>query len=143
MRSINNTEVLITDSSVLKNTTIKTAAVTTVTEPVKIIVQATGTINNSTATGTAVPENQLIIPGTVKVYPNPVVNKAIIYFGADQINKPEILLLDAYGKSYLLRNIKQTGKNAIEIDLSGMSSGVYFVRVQLKSGNKMFKLIKE
>jgi hypothetical protein len=77
------------------------------------------------------------------VYPNPVIGKAIIYLGNDQINKPEILLLDAYGKSYLLRNVKQAGKNSIEIDLSGMSSGVYFMRLQLKSGLKMLKLIKQ
>lgn len=134
------------DGSVLKNTAVKTGTANTaatVTTPVKITAQAPATVNSSNTSGTAVPENQFSISGTAKVYPNPVIGKAIIYLGNDQISKPEILLLDAYGKSYLLRNVKQTGKNAIEIDLSGMSSGIYFVRLQLNSGIKMLRLIKE
>jgi hypothetical protein len=133
------------DGSVLKNTAVKTNTATntaaTVTTPVKVT--APVTVNSSNTSSTTVSENQISISGGAKVYPNPVIGKAIIYLGNDQINKPEILLLDAYGKSYLLRNVKQVGKNAIEIDLSGMSTGIYFVRLQLKSGTKMLKLIKD
>ena len=139
--TITEVSTVTTDSSLLKNTKIKT--VNTSTEPViKVSNQSATTANNSTTVATINVE-KATESSVINIYPNPVINKAIIYFGNDQINKPEIILMDTYGKSYLLRNVKIIGKNAIEIDLSGISSGMYFIRIQFKNGIKVYKLIKE
>jgi hypothetical protein len=134
---------IVNETPVISDTATKRSAV--ITAPVIITTDA-----KSVSVATTVTKSDLSITavnaqpetGSVKIYPNPVLNKAIIYFGDDQLAKTEMVIQNTYGKTYVLRNLKQSGKNAVEIDLSGFSSGVYFIRVELKSGFKMFKIIK-
>ena len=74
----------------------------------------------------------------VSLYPNPT-NGIVNLTMADNAGKVQINVLDISGKSYIDMNSKS--KN-IEIDLSDLESGVYFVRVNSDTGQKMIRIIK-
>lgn len=112
-------------------------------EPVITPVKKTAALNTTNATQLKISDITSVTSGNIKMYPNPIINKATLNFGGEQMNRSEILISDAYGKTYLLRNLKQNGKSTVEIDLSGFSSGVYFIQLDLKSGLKTIKVIKK
>jgi hypothetical protein len=71
------------------------------------------------------------------MYPNPASNQINLAFSEDQIR--EITISDATGK--LLISSKISGLNH-RINISGFSSGIYFISVSDKAGNLVKKLIK-
>lgn len=82
---------------------------------------------------------QLSNGGTVNVYPNP----AESYVNIEIQNTQETLqakLLDAQGKIYLKTKLK----NSIEqIDVSGLSSGMYYIQLSDKEGSYSVAVIKK
>ncbi len=88
------------------------------------------------------PEAKSIYPaGNINVYPNPVKNRAVVYFANDKIIKP--MLFDAYGKTHPLKVTRNISDHAIEIDLTGLTGGSYFIGVNLKEGFKTVRVVKE
>jgi hypothetical protein len=83
------------------------------------------------------------ITGNATVFPNPVINKAIINFSADLIDAKALVLFDSYGRRHAIRASRQISQHAVEIDLSGLVSGVYFIRLQGKNGYKNINIVKE
>ncbi len=107
------------------NTVTRSVGPSTTTEPAKIIV----------------PE---IIPGTnTHVYPNPVRDKAVIYFSNHVISEKGLFLFDSYGRSYPVKVSGKISGGAIEIDLSRLVAGIYFIRVKLAEGYKTISITKE
>ena len=70
---------------------------------------------------------------SLKVYPNPARDR-IIFMGP-LIGESEITIYDAMGRE--VKKLKIKNENPLKIDVSNLSSGVYFYR--LVSGNKIFK----
>ncbi len=86
---------------------------------------------------------QLIPGGNVHVYPNPARDKATIYFANQVINEKTLKLVDSYGRSYPVKINRMLSNGSIEIDLSYLVKGIYFVRVETEMGNKAISIIKE
>jgi len=64
------------------------------------------------------------------VFPNPVENTATISFSASKMNKYILRLNDAAGKTLLHKEITaQVGLNSINIDVSAISKGLYFITI--------------
>lgn len=80
---------------------------------------------------------------SVNVFPNPVRNRATIYFSKDEINVQGFLLIDVYGRSHPVKLVRQVSKHSIEIDLSGLVSGTYFIKVKGENGYKNINIVKE
>ena len=72
-----------------------------------------------------------------KFYPNPV--KHILSI-KNQSNIDHIQIFSVSGKSVLSKNING---NSAEIDLSGLSTGMYILNVKSDGKEKAFKFIKE
>ncbi len=73
----------------------------------------------------------------MRVYPNPVYDKAIVEFELNDRNKPvNLLVVDLLGRIY--RNDKlsslQAGHNKLEVDFDNLSGGIYMI--VLKAGGK-------
>jgi hypothetical protein len=80
--------------------------------------------------------------GQVSVFPNPVSNKTTIYLANDVINVKGLSLFDSYGKSHPIKMVKQISDQAIEVDLSKLSSGMYFMRIKGKAVFKTISIMK-
>ncbi|MEP7143521.1 MAG: T9SS type A sorting domain-containing protein [Ferruginibacter sp.] len=84
------------------------------------------------------------MPGVnVNVYPNPAGNQTTIYISNETINQKGLSLYDTHGKTYPVRMVGQVSKHAVVMDVSGLSSGVYFVRVKVEDGYKTISFVKK
>ncbi len=81
--------------------------------------------------------------GNVNVYPNPARGRTTIYLSNDVISVKGLLLYDAYGKPQAVKGARQISKNAIEIDMTGFVSGMYFIKVKGENGYKNISIVKE
>jgi acyl-homoserine lactone acylase PvdQ len=65
-------------------------------------------------------------------YPNPAANTTVIRFGLDRPSDVTISIHDLLGRTETLRWKRQlaSGSHQIEVNVSGMSAGVYFYRVE-------------
>lgn len=75
----------------------------------------------------------------VKIFPNPAYNNLFIDLPEQLVNS-KIIITDIQGK-YIQSFIATTKLNNIEI--SNLSSGLYFIRVSTDDGNGIFKFVKE
>ena len=96
-----------------------------ITEPAKVIVPET------------------LPGGNVHVYPNPAKDMAVIYFANQVISEKELKLYDSYGRSYPIIINKKMSNGSVELDLSLLLKGIYFVKVKTGSGTKSVSIIKE
>jgi hypothetical protein len=80
---------------------------------------------------------------TVQVYPNPVSSRLTVNGGANQIKPADIAVFDLQGKRYAVNGIRQVNVSQVELDLSGLSNGVYMIRVQTGDQPQVFRVIKQ
>jgi hypothetical protein len=71
----------------------------------------------------------------VKVYPNPASSEVFIDLTMGYEGTLFIEVVDVNGKSHLVRNIRTNGSETLTMDVSGLATGQYFVRIQ--AGNQM------
>jgi hypothetical protein len=86
------------------------------------------------------PKVNIIEPNkeNIKVYPNPTTGKLIVDNGQLTIGNVEIY--DIYGRKFSHFTIHVS---PIEIDISHLSSGIYFLKIQTENGTVTKKVIKE
>ncbi|MEO6683549.1 MAG: MBG domain-containing protein, partial [Ginsengibacter sp.] len=80
--------------------------------------------------------------GVLRVYPNPVQNKAIIYLSNEKISEKGTVLYDVNGKSHPLKLVRQISPNSIEIDMSDLQKGYYLIKVKVSNGYRSIMIIK-
>jgi hypothetical protein len=76
----------------------------------------------------------------VIIYPNPLINKLNINFEMNIAENYYIQITNTIGQTIYS---KDTLTQKQEIDLSFLESGIYYLRVQNNSEQKVFKIIKE
>ncbi len=72
----------------------------------------------------------------VDIYPNPVNDR--LYIKAE-IEIEEVVIYDVYGRQQSTVN----GQQSLSIDLSNLSSGIYFVKINTEKGNIVKRIIKQ
>ena len=81
--------------------------------------------------------------GVLRVYPNPVQDKAVIYLSNEKISEKGSSLFDVNGKMHPIKFVKQVTSNSFEIDVSGLQKGFYLIKVKVSGGYKSIMFIKE
>src|SRR6185369_8916331 len=79
----------------------------------------------------------------MEVFPNPTTGKLKIQFGLKESTSLSVDILDAKGNS-IQRNdgaYLSAGNHEKEIDLSGESTGVYFIKLKTDKGSRISKVI--
>ena len=76
------------------------------------------------------------------LYPNPANDNVNILFKEEGLSDADILITDITGKNIYTEHLIQVN-NSCEINLSGISAGVYFVKVQAGKLKEIKKLIIE
>lgn len=88
--------------------------------------------NYKLVSGTDVPEMPVVAAEkTVSIYPNPVVNQAVAQFEAEGTANVSYQVYDLMGRLVMNQNLGRLaeGMNEIEINMSGLSTGSYILRI--------------
>jgi hypothetical protein len=84
---------------------------------------------------------QATLEPTNSAYPNPTRGLVTIYIKDGTISTSKILVTNAYGQSF-----QSVGKlltdHSVQVDLSGMATGVYFVKAMVNGEWKVFRVMK-
>jgi hypothetical protein len=79
----------------------------------------------------------------VVVYPNPVLDKVSIDLKGMPAIEAKTILTDAVGKSVLQNAHKVVGESLLELDMSGLRSGLYIIQLRTKATYQLLKVIKQ
>ncbi len=88
---------------------------------------------------TSVGSRQVFAPD---IYPNPVEQMLYITNENGMLNGAQFEIIDNSGKRLYLQEIEAGDGRTIEVDMSGYSEGMYFIRIRNKKGSWMDKIIK-
>jgi hypothetical protein len=95
-----------------------------------------------TTNGTFVPLQEFqVSKHKFTIYPNPANNKVTVFSAGLQGGETCISIIDITGK-LMMKSITSNVTN-VEIDLSNLSTGLYFVKMENHSGIEAHKLIVE
>ncbi|MBL7912623.1 MAG: glycoside hydrolase family 9 protein [Bacteroidia bacterium] len=91
---------------------------------------------------TALKNNESAVSGLIQtIYPQPAENKMTVKFYNSE-NNVDLFLYDVSGKQLLSRN-EAVVNGLVEVDLSNIANGVYFLKVISKNKTETRKVIKE
>jgi hypothetical protein len=79
----------------------------------------------------------------VVVYPNPVLDNVSIDLKGMPAIEAKTILTDAVGKSVLQNAHKVVGESLLELDMSGLRSGLYIIQLRTKATYQIVKVIKQ
>ena len=79
----------------------------------------------------------------MKVYPNPALSSAMLEFSSEEGASYEIRVINAQGKEMLLLSgTAQPGRNEQQLNLDGMSQGLYIVQLLTNGQRRQLSLIR-
>lgn len=81
------------------------------------------------------------INNSVSLYPNPAKDKLIIKFEQNNLEMVKISIYDAMGRKLFIDEKRLISNNEIKIDLKELNSGIYFIQLDLESGNTFIKKV--
>jgi hypothetical protein len=86
--------------------------------------------------------NQISAISYIKIYPNPASDKVTLQLSADEKEEVTVSIQDMKGRTLLSdsRTLNR-GEIRFEYDLSGLSQGIYFIRLQSSDGQIVHRLI--
>ena len=79
---------------------------------------------------------------TFMAYPNPALNSVVIS-GNIPFAEKDVVLLDIIGKQYPVKAIQNSPGKGLEIDLTGLRSGLYLVRITTGNRQHVLRIIKQ
>jgi hypothetical protein len=74
------------------------------------------------------------------LFPNPVLNKVYVQLGTQTVAEREIMVTDATGKSTRVKVIRRG--TTLELDVSMLTGGVYFIRMNEGDNKRTLKFVK-
>ena len=86
---------------------------------------------------TGINENEL---SNLLIYPNPTQNSITINVGNNQLTNASINVIDMTGRILITQRINNQN---IQLNLSHLSKGIYFINFRNNLGGKVFKVVKE
>ncbi|MDO9000401.1 MAG: glycoside hydrolase family 9 protein [Bacteroidota bacterium] len=129
------------DSWPLNSWTISEAGIYTNAAYVRMLSKFCSSVPCSTIT-TAIKNNDKTVSGLIQtIYPQPAENKLTIKFFNLETNAG-LFLYDVSGKQLLAKN-ETISNGLVEVDLSNIASGVYFLKVVSKNKTETRKIVKE
>jgi len=79
----------------------------------------------------------------ISSYPNPVSSVFYINLSSSLVSTVDIQLVDIQGKAYDPRFVRNVTGSRLELDMSGLKSGLYILNLNLETGQKMLKVMKQ
>ena len=92
--------------------------------------------------GVGVNESALNSANNSVIYPNPAANNATLEIDLKDNSSVDIIVLNTIGQLVKANTTQgQIGQNAINIDLTGLSSGIYMVNIKVGNASSTKKLV--
>jgi len=77
------------------------------------------------------------------IYPNPVTNTLFVSTLGQGLGTIDVAIVNLLGQVILSRSYSTATESILELDLSGLASGQYFLKISTPAGFKVAKIIKE
>ena len=77
---------------------------------------------------------------SIRIFPNPVARLLTIQM--ENISDKEVLITDVNGRAYPSQGVRKPSDNSLELDLSGLKTGLYLIRVKGTVNYKVLRIIK-
>ncbi|MFN7687403.1 MAG: BspA family leucine-rich repeat surface protein, partial [Sphingobacteriales bacterium] len=77
------------------------------------------------------------------VYPNPFVGRVTIDADLKDVTEKDIKLVDLLGREFRPLSTRKISVTRMELDLSNLVTGQYFIKINSKSGTKVFKVMRQ
>jgi hypothetical protein len=78
---------------------------------------------------------------SIKIYPNPIKDKLTVEFENKNLEDIKFIITNSLGQ--LINANSKTINSKMEIDIGDLPKGIYYLKVQNSSAQKVFKVIKE
>jgi hypothetical protein len=79
----------------------------------------------------------------VGVVPNPAVDELNVFFNTSTANVVHLSMMDMLGQRLVVKDVNpENGLNKVQLDISSLSAGVYFVKVDNGTNEFIKKVIK-
>ena len=79
----------------------------------------------------------------IRLYPNPAFDHAFLYFGEEQTGKLRISITSMHGTLLQMKEFNDIEANQIiDMDIAGMRTGQYLIKVSNETGQKILQMIK-
>lgn len=78
----------------------------------------------------------------ITAYPNPTSNRIYLNVGEFTVTSDDVSVYDIQGNLCPIGEIRPSG-SLMEVDLTGMEKGVYFVRINIENSVEMIRVIKQ
>jgi hypothetical protein len=89
----------------------------------------------------AVTVAEIPVEQQLTLYPNPASHTTVVK-GISIGSEKGMSLFDASGKKYQVRISKTIPGRSVELDLSGLTPGIYFLQVNTANGNQTVRIVK-
>ncbi|MCW3093283.1 MAG: subtilase family protease [Ferruginibacter sp.] len=75
-------------------------------------------------------------------YPNPSKGWVTISVDKGLISEKDLVVVNTPGKSFVPKQVKRISNNRLQLELSNLSPGMYFIKVKVDNGYKIFRAVK-
>mgnify|MGYP003447659875 CR=1 FL=1 len=79
------------------------------------------------------------LSSATNIYPNPVKDELFI---ATEVNVKEISIYDVYGRQAMRQQVNETTSQQV-VNVAGLNSGIYFVKVVTDNGEIVKRFVKK
>ena len=76
-------------------------------------------------------------------YPNPVSDIFYINMNNSLISKVELSIVEYHGKMHDARPTRNLAGNRLELDMTGMKTGLYLLKLNFENDQKIIKIVKQ
>jgi hypothetical protein len=80
--------------------------------------------------------------GKIALYPNPATNTVTIYTNGISVSDRDIQLIDVQGRAFPAARVTKAGPYSIQLDISNLGRGIYWVKIRTGDTFKVLQLIK-
>lgn len=77
-----------------------------------------------------------------RVYPNPSANLIYIHLQHAIDNEQDVKIYDIFGREIAVNLVKESGVK-IQVNISSLKNGMYFIRTKYPRGEEILKFIKQ
>ena len=105
-----------------------------------VIISSGGCTDTTACLGFTVGMDETIFGNDFSIFPNPAIDKIEIYFGAP-ISDLTIEIRELTGKTVISSNASHT--NSINLDVTKLANGIYFVKISDGKREKVLRMLKE
>jgi len=85
--------------------------------------------------------NEVSTLGNATVYPNPAANEVNVRFDLDQAQTSTVAIVNMVGQTVLAKNVEANLSNNVTMNVSSLTSGVYFVEITAGNSTITEKLV--